>query len=120
MLEVGPCGGGEARRQGILWEYCFAQCGQAGGGGCLVFRTRVGFYGNLYAKVGDDLVGGPAAVARLERGEGLDLARVSLSASRCGIIPTVGFFLNMLNYDASAAVAGCRELGRDSARVGRK
>ena len=74
----------------------------------------------IYAKVGDDLVGGPAAVARLERGEGLDLARVSLSASTCGIIPTVGFFLNMLNYDASAAVAGCRELGRDSARVGHK
>jgi hypothetical protein len=57
------------------------------------------------------VVGCPAAVARLEGGEGLDLRGVSQCASMCEIAHTVGFFLNMLNLYASAtAVVGCRGL----------
>ena len=109
LLEVWPRGGGEARGQGIFWEQRLAQCCEAGSRrSCLIVRVRVGIYGNVYAKVGDDLVGSPAAVARLEGGEGLDLRGVSQCSVCARLQPTVGFFLNMLNAYASAAVVGCR------------
>jgi hypothetical protein len=66
LLEVWPGCGGEARRLCVLWQKRFSQRGKAGCRRCLVVGIFVGYDRNLYAKVCDNLVGCPSAVARLE------------------------------------------------------
>lgn len=78
LAEVGPRRRGEARGEGIFGQQRLAQRGEARRGRGLVVGGRVG--GQLDAKVCDDLVGGAAAVAGLERRERLDLRSVSCLA----------------------------------------
>jgi hypothetical protein len=78
VREVGACCGGEARRQGILGEERLSQRGEAWGRCPRVFGACARVYGDLYAKVCDDLVCGPAAIARLERRERLDLPSLAM------------------------------------------
>ena len=77
LLQIGPSCGGEARGQGVFGEERFAQSCEACCRSCLVFWVGGCVDGELNAEVGNNLVGGPAAVAGLEWREGLDLPCVS-------------------------------------------
>jgi hypothetical protein len=98
LLEVWPCGGGEACRQRILGQERLAQCCEARRGGCLVFGVGACIDGDFNVEVCDNLVGGPAAVAGLERRQRLDLLGLAMfwNFSMAEKTHTFGFFLNMM------------------------
>jgi hypothetical protein len=88
LSEVWPCCGCEARRQCILRKKRLAHCSESSSGSCFVLGVGGWVGWDVDAKVCDDLVGGAAAVARLEGREGFDLGVVSieryvLSARTC-------------------------------------
>jgi hypothetical protein len=73
LLEVWPSCGGEARRLRVFWQKRLSQRSEAGCRSCLVVGIFAGLGRDLDAKVCNDLVGCPPAVARLEGRKWLDL-----------------------------------------------
>jgi hypothetical protein len=96
LLEIRPSCGGEARRLGVFWEKRLPQRGEARGGG-LVVGICVGVDGDLDAKVCNNLVGGPAAVARLEGRQRLDLPLL-VPGWACSLIVEAAYIWLLLEH----------------------